>query len=284
MTKHELKLFDEKQIRTVWDEVQEKWYFCVADVIEALTDSNDVRQYIKRLRQRDSELNSVWGTICTPHQFLSTDGKRHATNCASIEGILRIVQSIPSKKAEPFKRWLAQVGAERIHQMQDPELGIQQSLMDYKRLGYSDNWINQRLKSIEIRKDLTDQWKAHNVKEGVGYATLTDIIYQAWAGLTAREYKHLKGLHQENLRDNMTNEELVMNMLAELTATNITKEEHPLTMHEHAQVAARGGSVARVAKEAFEEQTGKKVVTSLNMKQDLDAQQPTLGLEQDPQE
>ena len=176
------------------------------------------------------------------------------------------------------------MGAERIHQMQDPELGIQQSLMDYKRLGYSDNWINQRLKSIEIRKDLTDQWKAHNVKEGVGYATLTDIIYQAWAGLTAREYKHLKGLHQENLRDNMTNEELVMNMLAELTATNITKEEHPQTMHEHAQVAARGGSVARVAKEAFEEQTGKRVVTSLNMKQYLDAQQPTLGLEQDSKE
>ena len=201
MTMQDLKLFDQRQIRTVWDEVQEKWYFCVADVIKVLTDSNDVRQYIKRLRQRDSELNSVWGTICTPHQFISTDGKKHAVNCASIGGILRIVQSIPSKKAEPFKRWLAQVGAERIHQMQDPELGIQQSLMDYKRLGYSDNWINQRLKSIEIRKDLTDQWKTHNVKEGVGYATLTDIIYQAWAGLTSREYKHLKGLHQENLRD-----------------------------------------------------------------------------------
>jgi hypothetical protein len=195
--------------------------------------------------------------------------------------MLRLIQPIPSKKAEPFKRWLAQVGAERIHQMQDPELGIQQSLMDYKRLGYSDNWINQRLKSIEIRKDLTDQWKAHNVQEGVGYATLTDIIYQAWAGLTAREYKHLKGLHQENLRDNMTNEELVMNMLAELTATNITKEEHPQTMHEHAKVAARGGSVARVAKEAFEEQTGKRVVTSLNMKQYLDAQHPALELNQD---
>ena len=279
MTKHELKLFDEKQIRTVWDEVQEKWYFCVADVIEALTDSNDVRQYIKRLRQRDSELNSVWGTICTPHQFLSTDGKRHAVNCASMEGVFRIIQSIPSPKAEPIKRWLAEVGAERIKQMQDPELGIQQSLMDYKRLGYSDNWINQRLKSIEIRKDLTDQWKAHNVEEGVGYATLTDIIYQAWAGLTAREYKNLKGLHQENLRDNMTNEELVMNMLAELTTTNITKEEHPQTMSEHARVAERGGSVARVAKEAFEEQTGKKVVSSLSMKQYLESQHPKLDLE-----
>ena len=163
--------------------------------------------------------------------------------------------------------------------MQDPELGIKQSLMDYKRLGYSDNWINQRLKSIEIRKDLTDQWKAHNVQEGVQYATLTDIIYQTWAGLTAREYKNLKGLHQENLRDNMNNEELVMNMFAELTATNITKEEHPLTMNEHAQVAARGGTVAKVAKEAFEAQTGKKVVSSLNMKRYLDSQIPELGFE-----
>lgn len=283
MTMQELKIFEEKQIRTIWDEVQEKWYFCVADIISALSDSTDVKQYTKRLRQRDPELNSVWGTICTPHQFISTDGKKHAVNCASMEGVFRIVQSIPSKKAEPFKRWLAQVGAERIQQMQDPELGIQQSLMDYKRLGYSDNWINQRLKSIEIRKDLTDQWKAHNVEEGVGYATLTDIIYQAWAGLTAREYKHLKGLHQENLRDNMTNEELVMNMLAELTATNITKEEHPQTMSEHAHVAARGGSVARVAKEAFEEQTGKKVVSSLNMKQYLESQQAKIDFDEDEQ-
>ena len=283
MTMQELKIFEEKQIRTIWDEVQEKWYFCVADIISALSDSTDVKQYTKRLRQRDPELNSVWGTICTPHQFISTDGKKHAVNCASMEGVFRIVQSIPSKKAEPFKRWLAQVGAERIHQMQDPELGIQQSLMDYKRLGYSDNWINQRLKSIEIRKDLTDQWKAHNVEEGVGYATLTDIIYQAWAGLTAREYKHLKGLRQENLRDNMTNEELVMNMLAELTTTNITKEEHPQTMSEHAHVAARGGSVARVAKEAFEEQTGKKVVSSLNMKQYLESQQAKIDFDEDEQ-
>ena len=279
MTMQELKIFEEKQIRAVWDEVQEKWYFCVPDIISVLTDSLDVRQYIKRLRQRDPELNSVWGTICTPHQFLSTDGKRHAVNCATMEGVFRIIQSIPSPKAEPIKRWLAEVGAERIKQMQDPELGIQQSLMDYKRLGYSDNWINQRLKSIEIRKDLTDQWKAHNVEEGVGYATLTDIIYQAWAGLTAREYKNLKGLHQENLRDNMTNEELVMNMLAELTTTNITKEEHPQTMSEHARVAERGGSVARVAKEAFEEQTGKKVVSPLSMKQHLESQHPKLDLE-----
>ena len=168
------------------------------------------------------------------------------------------------------------MGADRINQMQDPELGIQQSLQDFKRLGYSDNWINQRLKSIEIRKDLTDQWKEHGVEEGTGYATLTDIIYQSWAGLTAKEYKHLKGLHKENLRDNMTNEELVMNMLAELTTTNITKEEHPITMEEHAQAATRGGSVARVAREAFEQQTGKKVVTDLSMRRYLESQQPQL--------
>ena len=280
MTMQELKIFEEKQIRTVWDEVQEKWYFCINDIVAVLTDSKDPADYFKKVRKRDPELDSfVRGTICPSHQFVSTDGKRHSAKCMDLQSMLRLVQSIPSKKAEPIKRWLAEVGAERIKQMQDPELGIQQSLMDYKRLGYSDNWINQRLKSIEIRKDLTDQWKAHNVEEGVGYATLTDIIYQAWAGLTAKEYKNLKGLHQENLRDNMTNEELVMNMLAELTTTNITKEEHPQTMSEHARVAERGGSVARVAKEAFEEQTGKKVVSSLSMKQYLESQQPKLDLE-----
>ena len=280
MIMQELKIFEEKQIRTVWDEVQEKWYFCINDIVAVLTDSKDPADYFKKVRKRDPELDSfVRGTICPSHQFVSTDGKRHSAKCMDLQSMLRLVQSIPSKKAEPIKRWLAEVGAERIKQMQDPELGIQQSLMDYKRLGYSDNWINQRLKSIEIRKDLTDQWKAHNVEEGVGYATLTDIIYQAWAGLTAREYKNLKGLHQENLRDNMTNEELVMNMLAELTTTNITKEEHPQTMSEHARVAERGGSVARVAKEAFEEQTGKKVVSSLSMKQYLESQQPKLDME-----
>lgn len=280
----EIQLFADKQIRTYWDDNKELYFFCIIDVVEALTDSNDPKQYIKRMRQRDPGLNSVWGTICTPHQFLSSDGKRHQANCASLGGVLRIIQSIPSPKAEPFKRWLAQVGADRLHQMQDPELGIQQSLADFKRLGYSDNWINQRLKSIEIRKDLTDQWKAHGVDEGTGYATLTDIIYQSWAGLTAKKYKQLKGLRKENLRDNMTNEELVMNMLAELTTTNITKEEHPITMSEHAQAASRGGSVARVAREAFEQQTGKKVVTNLNMKRFLEKQQPQLDFSGDSED
>ena len=280
----EIQLFADKQIRTYWDDDKELYFFCIIDVVEALTDSNDPKQYIKRMRQRDPGLNSVWGTICTPHQFLSSDGKRHQANCASLGGVLRIIQSIPSPKAEPFKRWLAQVGADRLHQMQDPELGIQQSLADFKRLGYSDNWINQRLKSIEIRKDLTDQWKAHGVDEGTGYATLTDIIYQSWAGLTAKKYKQLKGLRKENLRDNMTNEELVMNMLAELTTTNITKEEHPITMSEHAQAASRCGSVARVAREAFEQQTGKKVVTNLNMKRFLEKQQPQLDFSGDSED
>lgn len=280
----EIQLFADKQIRTYWDDDKELYFFCIIDVVEALTDSNDPKQYIKRMRQRDPGLNSVWGTICTPHQFLSSDGKRHQANCASLGGVLRIIQSVPSPKAEPFKRWLAQVGADRLHQMQDPELGIQQSLADFKRLGYSDNWINQRLKSIEIRKDLTDQWKAHGVDEGTGYATLTDIIYQSWAGLTAKKYKQMKGLRKENLRDNMTNEELVMNMLAELTTTNITKEEHPITMSEHAQAASRGGSVARVAREAFEQQTGKKVVTNLNMKRFLEKQQPQLDFSGDSED
>lgn len=277
----EIQLFGDKQIRTYWDDEEEKYYFCIIDIVDVLTDSKNPSDYFKKVRKRDPELDAfLRGTNCPPHQFVSSDGRRHNPKCIDVQGTLRIIQSIPSPKAEPFKRWLAEVGAERIHQMQDPELGIQQSLQDFKRLGYSDNWINQRLKSIEIRKDLTDQWKIHGVEEGTGYATLTDIIYQSWAGLTAKEYKHLKGLHKENLRDNMTNEELVMNMLAELTTTNITKEEHPLTMGEHAQVASRGGSVARVAKEAFEQQTGKKVVSDMSMKRYLESQQPNLPFEE----
>ena len=223
MTMQELKIFEEKQIRTIWDEVQEKWYFSIVDIVQILTESKDyltARKYWNKLKQRLLAEGNETVTNCHQLKLRAADGKLRYSDVADLEQMLRLIQSIPSPKAEPFKSWLAQVGAERIQQMQDPELGIQQSLMDYKRLGYSDNWINQRLKSIEIRKYLTDQWKAHNVEEGVGYATLTDIIYQAWAGLTAREYKHLKGLRQENLRDNMTNEELVMNMLAELTTTN----------------------------------------------------------------
>lgn len=272
-----IQLFEDQKVRTIWIESEEKWYFSIKDVILVLADAKDPKDYLSKMRRREPELAKGWGQIVHP-LVVRTPGGPQKENFANLEGMFRIIQSIPSKKAEPFKRWLAQVGAERIHQMQDPELGIQQSLQDYKRLGYSDNWINQRLKSIEIRKDLTDQWKAHGVEEGTGYATLTDIIYYTWAGLTTREYKHLKGLKQENLRDNMTNEELVMNMLAELTTSNITKEEHPETMSEHARVAERGGSVAKVAKEAFEKQTGKKVVSSMSMKRYIESQQPKLEL------
>ena len=272
-----IQLFEDQKVRTIWVESDEKWYFSIKDVVLILAGAKDPKDYLSKMRRREPELAKGWGQIVHP-LVVRTPGGPQKENFADLEGMFRIIQSIPSKKAEPFKRWLAQVGAERIHQMQDPELGIQQSLQDYKRLGYSDNWINQRLKSIEIRKDLTDQWKAHGVEEGTGYATLTDIIYYTWAGLTAREYKHLKGLKQENLRDNMTNEELVMNMLAELTTSNITKEEHPETMSEHARVAERGGSVAKVAKEAFEKQTGKKVVSSMSMKRYIASQQPKLEL------
>ncbi len=272
-----IQLFEDQKVRTIWVESDEKWYFSIKDVILILAEAKDPKDYLSKMRRREPELSKGWGQIVHP-LVVRTPGGPQKENFANLEGMFRIIQSIPSKKAEPFKRWLAQVGAERIHQMQDPELGIQQSLQDYKRLGYSDNWINQRLKSIEIRKDLTDQWKAHGVEEGTGYATLTDIIYYTWAGLTAREYKHLKGLKQENLRDNMTNEELVMNMLAELTTSNITKEEHPETMSDHARVAERGGSVAKVAKEAFEKQTGKKVVSSMSMKRHIESQQPKLEL------
>ena len=272
-----IQLFEDQKVWTIWVESDEKWYFSIKDVILILAEAKDPKDYLSKMRRREPELAKGWGQIVHP-LVVRTPGGPQKENFANLEGMFRIIQSIPSKKAEPFKRWLAQVGAERIHQMQDPELGIQQSLQDYKRLGYSDNWINQRLKSIEIRKDLTDQWKAHGVEEGTGYATLTDIIYYTWAGLTAREYKHLKGLKQENLRDNMTNEELVMNMLAEPTTSSITKEEHPETMSDYARVAERGGSVAKVAKEAFEKQTGKKVVSSMSMKRYIASQQPKLEL------
>lgn len=226
------------------------------------------------MKSRDSELKSNWGTICTLVQMTSEDGKRHKEMAASTEGIFRIIQSIPSPKAEPFKRWMAKVAAERLDQLQDPELSIHQAMEDYKRLGYSDNWINQRLKSIEIRKDLTDQWKLHNVEEGIQYATLTDIIYQTWAGKTAKEYKHFKGLKKENLRDNMTNEELVLNMLAELSTTSITKAKDPQNLEENMQCATEGGEVARVAREQLEAKTGRAVVSPLSAKRFFEEQNP----------
>lgn len=274
MTKKEtLKLFEERKVRTVWDDKEEKWYFSIVDVVSILTDSTDPKQYIKKMKSRDESLKSNWGTICTLVPLVSEDGKKHKEMTATVEGIFRIIQSIPSPKAEPFKQWMARVASERLDQIQDPELSIEQAMMDYKRLGYSDNWINQRLKSIEIRKDLTDQWKLHNV-DGVQYATLTDIIYQQWAGKSAKEYKAFKGLKKENLRDNMTNEELVLNMLAELSTTSITKAKNPQTLDENKQCAVDGGDVARVAREQLEQKTGREVVSPLSAKRFFEGQKP----------
>ena len=273
MTKREIsKLFEDRKIRTVWDDKEEKWYFSIVDVVAVLTDSADPKQYIKRIKSRDEGLKANWGTICTLVPLVSEDGKKHKEMTADTTGIFRIIQSIPSRKAEPVKQWIAHVAAERIDQIQDPELSIQQAMMDYKRLGYSDNWINQRLKSIEIRKDLTDQWKLHNVEEGIQYATLTDIIYQHWAGKTAKEYKEFKGLKKENLRDNMTNEELVLNMLAELSTTSITKSKNPQTLEDNMKCAADGGDVARVAREQLEAKTGRNVVSPLSAKRFFEEQ------------
>ena len=249
--------------------------------MSVLTDSADPKQYIKKMKSRDEALKNNWGTICTLVPLVSEDGKRHKEMTATTEGILRIIQSIPSPKAEPFKLWMAHVASERLDQMQDPELSIEQAMQDYKRLGYSDNWINQRLKSIEIRKDLTDQWKLHGVEEGIQYATLTDIIYQAWAGKTAKEYKQFKGLKKENLRDNMTNEELVLNMLAELSTTSITKSRDPQGLYENMQAAAEGGEVARVAKEKLEEKTGRQVVSPLSAKRFFEGQKKKGELPED---
>lgn len=271
--KSDIKLFEERQVRSVWDNQAERWYFCITDVVSILTDSINPTDYIKKMKKRDPLLAEGWGQIVTPLS-IETNGGPQKMNCASSEGILRIIQSIPSPKAEPFKLWMAQVAAQRLDQLADPELSINQALEDYKRLGYSDNWINQRLKSIEIRKDLTDQWKQHNVQEGVQYATLTDIIYQAWAGRTAKQYKQLKGLKKENLRDNMTNEELVLNMLAELSTTSITKAKDPQTLEDNMQCAADGGNVARVAREELEAKTGKSVVSPLSAKSFFEGQKP----------
>ena len=269
-----IQLFENQRIRTAWDEEREEWYFSIVDVVGVLTDSVDPTAYWRKLKQRLKAEGNETVTNCHGLKMKATDGKMRLTDVANTEQLLRIIQSIPSPKAEPFKQWMAHVASERLDQMQDPELSIEQAMMDYKRLGYSDNWINQRLKSIEIRKDLTDQWKLHNVEEGVQYATLTDIIYQQWTGKSAKEYKQFKGLKKENLRDNMTNEELVLNMLAELSTTSITKAKNPQTLGENMQCAADGGDVARVAREQLEQKTGREVVTPLSAKRFFEGQKP----------
>ena len=270
MTQHNaIKLFEEKRVRTVWDDQQEKWYFSIVDVVEVLTDSANPTDYLKKMRKRDPQLAAFLGTNCPQVAMLTETGKKRKTLAADTEAVFRIIQAIPSPKAEPFKLWMARVAADRLDQMQDPELSINQALMDYKRLGYSDNWINQRLKSIEIRKELTDEWKRHGLQEGVQFATLTDVIYQTWADMTAREYKRYKGLKKENLRDNMTNKELVLNMLAELSTKEISESRNPETFGEHMQVARQGGEIARNARMELEEKTGKAVISPMNAKDGL---------------
>ena len=267
MTKKEaIKLFEERKVRTVWDDELEKWYFSIVDVIGVLTDSVDSRKYWNKLKQRLKEEGNETVTNCHQLKMQAVDGKMRLTDVADTEQLLRLIQSIPSPKAEPFKLWMAQVASERLNQIQDPELSIEQALQDYKRLGYSDNWINQRLKSIEIRKDLTDEWKKRGLQEGVQFATLTDVIYQTWSDMTSKEYKQFKGLKKENLRDNMTNKELVLNMLAELSTKEISEISDPETFNDHIDIAQQGGEVARNARLELEAKTGKRVISPLNAK------------------
>ncbi len=267
--KHAIQLFEEKKVRTVWDDKQEKWYFSVVDVVGVLTESDNPRKYWSVLKTRLKKEGNETATNCSRLKMQAEDGKQRLTDVANVEQIFRIIQSIPSPKAEPFKLWMAQVASNRIDQLQDPELSINQAMLDYKRLGYSDSWINQRLKSIEVRKELTDEWKRRGVEEGMQFATLTDIITQTWSGKTTKEYKRFKGLKKENLRDNMTNTELILNMLAETATTDLSKEQNPETFEENMNVAQKGGNVARSARTALEKELGHSVVSPLSVKKYL---------------
>ena len=262
--KESIRLFEERKVRAIWDDEQEEWYFSIVDVISILTDSPNPRKYWSVLKTRLKREGSELTTNCSQLKMQAADGKKYLTDVANTEQLFRLIQSVPSPKAEPFKLWIAQVAKERLDQMQDPELSIEQAMADYKRLGYSDNWINQRLKSIEIRKDLTGEWKKRGLEEGLHFATLTDIIYKSWSDMTSKEYKRFKGLRKENLRDNMTNKELVLNMLAELSTKEISEASEPDTFSEHINVAQQGGEVARNARLELEAKTGKSVISPLN--------------------
>lgn len=270
--KNEIKIFEDRKVRTLWDAEHEKWYISIVDVVGILTDSPNPNNYWKVLKNRLKKEGSQLVTNCNQLKMQSADGKFYKTDVADTEQLFRLIQSIPSPKAEPFKLWLAQVAAERLDEMQDPELTIDRALEQYLRLGYSENWINQRLKSIEIRKELTDEWKKRGLKQGVQFATLTDIITKAWSDKTTKEYKILKGLKKENLRDNMTNTELILNMLAEASTKDISAAINPKDFEESKKVAKQGGTVAKVARKELEARTGKKVVTSLNAKTVLQLQ------------
>jgi len=266
-----IKLFEEKQVRSVWDAEQEKWFISIVDVVAVLTESPNPRKYWSVLKTRLRAEGSQLTTICSQLKLQSSDGKFYLTDVADTEQIFRLIQSIPSPKAEPFKLWLARVAAERLDEMQDPELSIDRALEQYLKLGYSEKWINQRLKSIEIRKELTDEWKTRGLEEGPQFAVLTDIITKAWSEKTTKEYKMLKGLKKENLRDNMTNTELILSMLAEASTKDISAATHPKDFEESKQVAKQGGNVAKVARLELEAKTGKKVVSSLNARDALKA-------------
>ncbi len=263
---NEIKIFDEKKVRTIWDAELEKWYLSIVDVISALTNSPNPQVYWRVMKKRLKDEGNETVTNCNGLKMLAPDGKMRMTDVADTEQLFRLIQSIPSPKAEPFKLWLAKVAAERLDEMQDPELSIDRALEQYLQLGYSENWINQRLKSIEIRKELTDEWKRRGLKEGVQFATLTDIISKAWSDKSTKDYKVLKGLKKENLRDNMTNTELILNMLAEASTKDISVAVNPETFEDSKKVAKQGGNVAKVARKELEARTGKKVVSALNAK------------------
>ncbi len=262
-----IQLFEDRKIRTAWDEEKEEWYFSVQDVVAVLSESTDPKQYIKKMRARDPQLSANWGTICTPVQMLAADGKQRKVQAANTEGILRIIQSIPSPKAEPFRRWLAQVGRERIEETIDPEQAIDRALETYQKKGYDADWIHQRILSIRVRNELTAEWQARGVEQGREYAILTDEITKAWSGMTTRQYKNLKGLKKENLRDNMSTLEIVLNMLAETTTTELSKTHRPEGFEESRIVARRGGKVAGDARRAIEADTGRPAVTAENAAQ-----------------
>jgi len=262
-----IKLFNDKKIRTHWDENESKWYFSIVDTVGVLTESENPNNYWKVLKNRLKKEGSELVTNCNQLKMISSDGKYYKTDVADTEQLFRLIQSIPSPKAEPFKMWLARVGSERIDEIEDPEIGIDRLMETYLRKGYSKNWINQRLKSIEVRKELTDEWEERGVEKGKEFAILTDDITQAWSGLTTMQYKKLKDLKRENLRDNMTNLELVLNMLAEATTTEISKEKKPVTFDENRTIAIQGGTIAGNTRREIEAKSGKKIVTSLNAKQ-----------------
>ena len=262
MTKKQaIQLLEKQKVRTIWDDEQEKWYFCVVDVVEVLTDSANPQTYWRVLKNRLKKEGNETVTNCNALKMRAADGKMRLTDVADTEQLFRLIQSIPSPKAEPFKLWMAQVASQRLDQMQDPELSIDQAIIDYKRLGYSDAWINQRIKSIEVRKELTDEWKRTGVKEGLEYASLTDIITREWSGFTTKQYKHHKGLKKENLRDNMTNLEIALNILAEASATEISKQRDPKGYNAQTQVAKEGGSVAKAARKQLESKLGRSVIS-----------------------